>query len=116
MPFSSSLDPRPLVGSITPQEEGLLRERFSALFARLIVLAQPIQDRLYLKRFHVRPQRQDARRYAGEMGRGPARRRLVGKGSELSAAVGLKLDLLAQLVGKPKRIAERILIYRNKRR
>src|SRR5262249_4216882 len=50
------------------------------------------------------------------MRRGPARGRLVGEGSEMAAAVSLKFDLLAQVIGKVQRIAEGAFVDGDQRR
>src|SRR5207249_4870832 len=67
-------------------------------------LKQPIQDRLHLERLQVRPQRQNARRDAGQVRRGPAGGRLGGKRAKVTAAVSQKLDLIARLVSELQRI------------
>src|SRR5947209_16240815 len=50
------------------------------------------------------------------MRRGPARGGFVGKGSQVTPAVGLELNLVPQVVGELKGIVEKALIHGDQRR
>src|SRR5262245_65613672 len=70
----------------------------------------PVQDRLDLERLHLRPQREDAGRDAGQVRGRPTGRRLPGERAEIAAAVGLELDRVAELVSELQRVVEQALI------
>ena len=76
-------------------------------------MEHPVEQRLHLEGLERRSQREQARRNASQVGRGPARRGLAGERAEVALAVGLEFDAFAKLVGEIERVGEQALVHRD---